>query len=128
MVSTSRANYLGGRPMMEDQDLAFIKKTITEIKRLGPGAFLAQFCIWGNLVLNTNQDQGRGAQEMRTTQATPVIYILMELSGCEDVNKVQGAMEEGLGRALWIAKTAGRDEITVSDVSKVMQSIVDALA
>jgi hypothetical protein len=109
------------------EDLALVAKMIEDIKRLGPGAFLAQFCIWGNLHLQTLSDRGRGVAMLRSVQAMPVYHFLFVMTGCDDVPRVRTAMENGLGRALWHAKLSGRDAVTVEDAKLVMQSIVDDL-
>jgi hypothetical protein len=112
---------------VDPEDLEYVKKTIEDIQRLGPGAFTAQFCIWGNLHMETLNDRGRGAAVMRTRQAMPVVHFLIQMTGCEELPRIREAMEEGLVRALWRAKTNGRDNITPEDAKAVMQGIVDAL-
>ena len=112
---------------LDEEQLAYLKGLIEDIQKLGPTAFLAQYCNWANLHVETLHDTGRGATLMRAEQVTVLVWFLKDLAKAENTELIVVKLKDSVLRALFNAKLNGRERIEIDDAEIAMNWIVDEL-
>lgn len=112
---------------ISDGQIQYIQKLVDDIQSLGPGALLAQYCNWANLVVETINDKGRGAIVMRSEQAMALVWFLRSFVKDDDVETIMKKLKESVTRALMNAKLQGREQIGLDDAELAMRWVVDEL-
>jgi hypothetical protein len=110
---------------LDAEQMQYLQGLIADIQKLGPTAFLAQYCNWANLHVETINDTGRGATLMRAEQVTVLVWFLKDLVKDEDTTLIVTKLKDSVVRALFNAKLNGREKIGLEDAEEAMNWITD---
>jgi len=110
---------------LNEEQLTYLRGLISDIEKLGPGAFLAQYCNWANLHVQTINDKGRGAVVMRSEQMVPLVIFLQGLTECRDTERLVILLKDSTVRALFNSKLHDHQSIEIDDAEEAINWIMD---
>ena len=109
---------------LDEEQLTYLKGLIADIQKLGPPAFLAQYCNWANLHVDTINDSGRGATLMRAEQMTVLVWFLKDFVKCEDTELLMAWLKDSVLRALFTSKLNDHERIEIDDAEEAINWIM----